>query len=88
MDKVGEEDPGSSAAAGSHRAMIQHLVDSLASQLAVLDREGNIILVNEAWKRFARENAGRRSSELLCWSELPRSLLFVIRCCRGRRQGH
>ena len=57
MDKVGEEDPGSSAAAGSHRAMMRHLVDSLASQLAVLDREGNIILVNEAWKRFARENA-------------------------------
>ena len=57
MDKVGEEDPGSSTAAGSHRAMMQHLVDSLASQLAVLDREGNIILVNEAWKRFARENA-------------------------------
>ena len=58
MDKVGKEDPGSSAAADSHRAMMRYLVDSLASQLAVLDREGNIILVNEAWKRFARENAG------------------------------
>src|SRR5947208_262021 len=57
MDKVGKEDPGSSAAADSHRAMMRYLVDSLASQLAVLDREGNIILVNEAWKRFARENA-------------------------------
>ena len=57
MDNVGEEDRESSAVAGSHRAMMRHLVDSLASQLAVLDREGNIILVNEAWKRFARENA-------------------------------
>ena len=57
MDKVGEENPGTSAPDGSHRAMMQHLVDSLASQLAVLDCEGNIILVNEAWKRFARENA-------------------------------
>ena len=57
MDKLGEEDPGSSGTAGSHRAMTRHLVDSLASELAVLDREGNIILVNEAWKRFARENA-------------------------------
>src|SRR5205085_2731033 len=35
----------------------RHLVDSLAAQLAVLDRDGNIVLVNEAWKRFARENA-------------------------------
>jgi len=33
------------------------VVDSLASELAVLDCEGNIILTNEAWKRFARENA-------------------------------
>src|SRR5580765_1421520 len=57
MDKVGNEDRGSSPAAGSHQAMMRHMVDSLASQLAVLDREGNIILVNEAWKRFARENA-------------------------------
>jgi signal transduction histidine kinase/integral membrane sensor domain MASE1 len=30
---------------------------SLASQVAVLDREGRIISVNESWMRFARENA-------------------------------
>ncbi|MEO8595963.1 MAG: ATP-binding protein [Candidatus Solibacter sp.] len=33
------------------------LIDSLTSELVVLDREGTIILVNEAWRRFARENA-------------------------------
>ncbi len=33
------------------------MLDSLAAQIAVLDSSGNIILVNEAWKRFASEQA-------------------------------
>jgi PAS domain S-box-containing protein len=37
--------------------LTRRFVDSVASELVVLDREGNIILTNEAWKRFARENA-------------------------------
>jgi PAS domain S-box-containing protein len=32
------------------------VLGSLAAHIAVLDREGNIIAVNEAWKRFAYEN--------------------------------
>jgi PAS domain S-box-containing protein len=31
-------------------------LDSLQYHIAVLDREGNILDVNESWKRFAREN--------------------------------
>jgi len=32
--------------------------DSLLHQMAVLDRDGRITAVNEAWRRFARENGG------------------------------
>jgi PAS domain S-box-containing protein len=32
------------------------VLGSLAAHIAVLDRDGNIIAVNEAWKRFAYEN--------------------------------
>jgi PAS domain S-box-containing protein len=37
-------------------ALNQSVLGSLASHIAVLDRDGNIIAVNEAWKRFAYEN--------------------------------
>ncbi|HEX5085174.1 MAG TPA: PAS domain S-box protein [Blastocatellia bacterium] len=40
------------------QALNQAVLGSLASHIAVLDRDGNIIAVNEAWKRFARENGG------------------------------
>jgi two-component system CheB/CheR fusion protein len=35
---------------------LQAIIDSLAPQIAVLDREGRIVLVNRAWRRFAEEN--------------------------------
>jgi PAS domain S-box-containing protein len=40
------------------QALNQAVLGSLAANIAVLDREGNIIAVNEAWKRFAYENGG------------------------------
>ncbi len=40
------------------QALNQAALDSLAANIAVLDEGGNIIAVNEAWKRFARENGG------------------------------
>ena len=40
------------------QALNQTVLGSLAANIAVLDREGNIIAVNEAWKRFAYENDG------------------------------
>jgi PAS domain S-box-containing protein len=40
------------------QALNQTVIDSLAANIAVLDRDGNIIAVNEEWKRFARENGG------------------------------
>src|SRR5690606_20124713 len=49
------------------------VVDSLAEQIAILDRAANIVDVNAAWRRFALENglapellaAGRSYLELL-----------------------
>jgi PAS domain S-box-containing protein len=37
-------------------ALNKSVLRSLAAHIAVLDRDGNIIAVNEAWKRFAYEN--------------------------------
>src|SRR5262245_18041883 len=40
------------------QALNQAVLDSLAANIAVLDRDGNIIAVNEDWRLFARENGG------------------------------
>lgn len=34
------------------------LLNSLSAQIAVLDAHGTVVAVNEAWRRFARENGG------------------------------
>jgi two-component system CheB/CheR fusion protein len=41
------------------------VVDSLPEHIAVVDREGSIVAVNDAWKRYARENgeAAERCNE-------------------------
>ncbi|PKN90496.1 MAG: hypothetical protein CVU45_02320, partial [Chloroflexi bacterium HGW-Chloroflexi-7] len=36
--------------------IIQPLLDSLSSNIAILDEHGTIILVNQAWKNFGEEN--------------------------------
>lgn len=36
--------------------LLQSTLDTLSAHVAILDREGTILAVNEAWKRFAREN--------------------------------
>jgi len=37
-------------------ALNRAILDSLLEHVAVIDREGNILAVNQAWQRFAREN--------------------------------
>jgi hypothetical protein len=37
-------------------AWFHAVLDSVASHIAVLDRGGTIVMVNEAWRRFALEN--------------------------------
>ena len=45
------------------QALNQAVLGSLAANIAVLDKEGNIIAVNKAWKRFAYENDGAAVAE-------------------------
>jgi transcriptional regulator with GAF, ATPase, and Fis domain len=37
-------------------SFIQAIINSLTANIAVLDREGNIVYVNESWEMFARSN--------------------------------
>lgn len=41
----------------------QAVLDALSAKIAVLDGTGRITAVNEAWRRFARENGGSRDLE-------------------------
>ena len=38
--------------------LLQAIEDSVLDHMAVLDRDGRITAVNEAWRRFARDNGG------------------------------
>lgn len=40
------------------------VIDSLDSQICVLDENGTILLVNEAWKRYAAENSSSTTDNL------------------------
>lgn len=42
-----------------NEALKQAILDSVASNIAVLDRHGTIITVNEQWRVFARENSAQ-----------------------------
>jgi len=57
-------------------ALNQAILSSLTAHIAVLDKAGKIIAVNEAWKRFAQENGWEGSS-----AGLAENYLDV--CCRG-----
>ncbi len=47
----------------SHAAKEAAILNSLGSHIAMLDRTGTILFVNDAWSRFARENGSRGSSD-------------------------
>jgi PAS domain S-box-containing protein len=59
----------------------QAVLDSIAANIAVLDRDGNIIAVNEDWKRFARENGGEAIAESL-------GVNYLDVCRRARERGN
>lgn len=53
----------------------QVVLDSLAERICVLDRDGTIVLANQAWKHFARDNGASLSASgpganylRVCWS--------------------
>jgi signal transduction histidine kinase/CHASE3 domain sensor protein/CheY-like chemotaxis protein len=53
----------SNDALSQSRVFNQAILDSLSSHIAVVDRSGTIKAVNEAWKKFARENSKKDGSE-------------------------
>src|SRR5438067_902226 len=57
MDELTRKIRGVLGDPDSDWTLTRRFADSVPSELVVLDRKGNIILTNEAWKRFARENA-------------------------------
>jgi hypothetical protein len=64
------------------QALNQAVLGSLEAHIAVLDRDGNIIAVNEAWKRFACENDGPAVAD-----SVGANYLAVCRRSRDRGAG-
>jgi PAS domain S-box-containing protein len=62
------------------QALNQAVLGSLAAHIAVLDTDGSIIAVNEAWKRFARENEGDAPAE-------GTGVNYLEVCRRSRERG-
>jgi len=60
------------AAQGDYRHLLAHRLsgeekvplDELSEHVAIVDRSGTIVTVNEAWKRFAKDNGGDPSKVL------------------------
>ena len=44
---------------GAREALYQSVIDSVSAEIAVLDRQGTIVMTNDSWDRFARENQAR-----------------------------
>src|SRR5262249_60933625 len=63
------------------QALYQAVLGSLVAHIAVIDRDGNIIAVNEAWKRFARENGGAAIADGVGGN-------YLDVCRRGQEQGN
>ncbi len=57
------------------RALTRNVLDSLAEQIAVLDPQGDILAVNQSWRRFAAENG----ADLSC----PPAGQNYLRTCDG-----
>ncbi len=59
----GPPDSGGSAPGPSprakHVALLDATLDSLQAQITLIDRQGDVVLTNAAWKRFGSENGGR-----------------------------
>ena len=63
------------------QALNQAVLDSIAANIAVLDRDGNIIAVNEDWNRFAQENGGAAIADSV-------GINYLDVCRRAQEQGN
>jgi PAS domain S-box-containing protein len=57
---VQTDDPGTAS-----RLSADDVLNSLAAHIAVLDTQGKILVVNEAWKKFAQDNGGSAEKVLV-----------------------
>jgi PAS domain S-box-containing protein len=53
------QNAGEGPASALRSRLPQSLIDAFAAEVAVLDPAGNILMTNEAWNRFAREDPSR-----------------------------
>ena len=63
-------------------ALNRGVLDSMLAHIAVLDRDGKIIAVNDAWRQFARENAGPQSASL-ARTDVGTNYLEMCRASQG-----
>ncbi|HMV87517.1 MAG TPA: PAS domain S-box protein [Blastocatellia bacterium] len=68
------------AAAREREQFNQAVLRSLKHHIAILDREGKIVAVNDAWRQFARENDGAE------WGEEPGANYLSV-CLRAAEAG-
>ncbi|HEX8394451.1 MAG TPA: PAS domain S-box protein [Longimicrobium sp.] len=62
------------------RAFLQAAIDALSAHLAVVDAQGNIVAVNEAWRRFGEANGATSSG-------LGQNYLEICGATRGDESG-
>jgi PAS domain S-box-containing protein len=55
---------GAELQARSTQVLLQSSLDALSAHIAILDGDGRILAVNEAWRSFAEENGFSRSAEI------------------------
>ena len=73
--------------------LFQNVLDSLTEQMAVLDADGTIVFVNEAWRRFGSPNGAPADGYLgvnyleMCGSAQDESDPRRTGELRGRREG-
>ncbi len=60
---------------------VAQVLDALHEQVAVLDREGRVLLVNRAWREFALSNGGRADSSTCVGAD------YLETCRRAAKAG-
>jgi transcriptional regulator with PAS, ATPase and Fis domain len=65
--KVGDDNPRPIKSFGrASDILVRAIINSLVSNIAVIDQQGNIIYVNEAWEDFARKNGDEQMQCTCC----------------------
>lgn len=83
-----------SAALRESMELNRAVMDSQPAHIAVLDRDGRVIAVNEAWRRFAAENGGAEAASgvgadyiAVCRDAAPEAARAIREVIEGAREG-